>query len=182
MSVACWAPLSMRFSRQEYWSGLPFPSPGNLPKPGIETRSPALQADSLLTELEHRNRGCMAECKGVVEKGWDDYLIPSPQNCYHLLLYYLQFTTLVSFSKKIEQPTEENFQTSIFAYLYTGFPPVTTLRVPPRLAKATILMPSSISLTSLRTLLQQLSLPCLINLPCAQHFFFLAALGLHCCA
>ena len=41
----------------------------------------------------------MAECKGVVEKGWDDYLIPSPQNCYHLLLYYLQFTTLVSFSK-----------------------------------------------------------------------------------
>jgi len=78
----------MRFSRQEYWSGLPFPSPGNLPKPGIETRSPALQADSLLTELEHRNRGCMAECKGAVEKGWDDYLIPSPQNCYHLLLYY----------------------------------------------------------------------------------------------
>ena len=40
----------MGFSRQEYWSGLPFPSPGHLPNPGIEPRSPALQADSLLTE------------------------------------------------------------------------------------------------------------------------------------
>ena len=46
------APLSMRFSRQGYWSGLPFPSPGDLPNPGIEPRSPALQADSLLTELQ----------------------------------------------------------------------------------------------------------------------------------
>ena len=45
------APLSMGFSRQEYWSGLPFPSPGDLPDPGIEPGSPALQADSLLTEL-----------------------------------------------------------------------------------------------------------------------------------
>ena len=40
----------MGFSRQEYWSGLPFPSPGDLPDPGIESRSPALQADSLLSE------------------------------------------------------------------------------------------------------------------------------------
>ena len=44
-------PLSMGFSRQEYWSGLPFPSPGDLPDPGIKPRSPALQADSLPTEL-----------------------------------------------------------------------------------------------------------------------------------
>jgi len=41
----------MGFSRQEYWSGLPFPSPGDLPDPGIEPRSPALQAVSLPTEL-----------------------------------------------------------------------------------------------------------------------------------
>ena len=40
------APLSMGFSRQEYWSGLLFPSPGDLPNPGIKPRSPALQADS----------------------------------------------------------------------------------------------------------------------------------------
>ena len=41
-TVAYQAPQSMGFSRQEYWSGLPFPSPGNLPHPGIEPRSPAL--------------------------------------------------------------------------------------------------------------------------------------------
>ena len=50
-TVAHQAPLSMGFSRQEYWSGLPFPSPGDLPNPGIEPRSPALQADYLPTEL-----------------------------------------------------------------------------------------------------------------------------------
>ena len=44
------APASMRFSRQEYWSGLPFPSPADLPDPGIEPRSPALQADALTSE------------------------------------------------------------------------------------------------------------------------------------
>ena len=41
---------SMEFSRPEYWSGLPFPSPGDLPNPGIEPRSPTLQADSLPAE------------------------------------------------------------------------------------------------------------------------------------
>ena len=45
-TVAHQAPLSVEFSRQEYWSGLPFPSTGDLPDPGIEPRSPALQADS----------------------------------------------------------------------------------------------------------------------------------------
>ena len=50
-NVACQALLSMKFSRQEYWRGLPFPSPGDLPNSGIEPGSPALQADSLLTEL-----------------------------------------------------------------------------------------------------------------------------------
>ena len=45
------APLSMEFSRQEYWSGLPFPSPGDLSDPGIEPGFPALQADSLPTKL-----------------------------------------------------------------------------------------------------------------------------------
>ena len=48
------APLSMKFSRQEYWSGLPFPSPGNLPNPEIEPGSPALLADSLQSELPEK--------------------------------------------------------------------------------------------------------------------------------
>ena len=50
-TVACETPLSMGFCRQEYWSGLPFPSPGDPPNPGTEPGSPALQADSLPTEL-----------------------------------------------------------------------------------------------------------------------------------
>ena len=49
-TVAHQAPPSMRFFRQEYWSGLPFPSPEDLPDPGIKPRSPALQADALTSE------------------------------------------------------------------------------------------------------------------------------------
>ena len=49
-TVAHQAVLSMGFSRQEYWSGLPFPSPGHLPDPGIKPKSPTLQADALTSE------------------------------------------------------------------------------------------------------------------------------------
>ena len=50
------APLSMGFSRQEYWSGLSFPSPGDIPNPGIKPRSPALQADPLQSEPSGKPR------------------------------------------------------------------------------------------------------------------------------
>ena len=50
-TVTCKSPPSMGFSRQDYWSGLPFPSPGDLPDPGIEPRPLRLQADSLPSEL-----------------------------------------------------------------------------------------------------------------------------------
>ena len=49
-TIAHQAPPSMGFSRQEYWSGLPFPSPGDLPDPGIQPTSPALEADALTSE------------------------------------------------------------------------------------------------------------------------------------
>ena len=49
-TVARQAPLSIEFSRQEYWSGLPFPSPGDLPDPGVKPPSPALHVDSLPSE------------------------------------------------------------------------------------------------------------------------------------
>ena len=49
-TVAYQAPPSMGFFRQEYWSGLPFPSPGDLPEPGVKPGSPALQADALPSE------------------------------------------------------------------------------------------------------------------------------------
>ena len=49
-AIAHQTPPSIAFSRHEYWSGFPFPPPRDLPNPGIEPRSPALQADSLFTE------------------------------------------------------------------------------------------------------------------------------------
>ena len=55
------APLSIEFSRQEYWSVLPFPSPGDLPNPGFKPRSPALQADSLQSEPPGKPWECELE-------------------------------------------------------------------------------------------------------------------------
>ena len=57
-TVAYQAPQSVEFSRQEYWSGLPFPSPWDLPNPGIKPGSPALQADALPSEPsgKHKSR------------------------------------------------------------------------------------------------------------------------------
>ena len=59
-TVACQVPLSMAFSRQEYWRALPFPPPGDLPDPGIEPRTPAQQVDSLLSELRAQSQDFLA--------------------------------------------------------------------------------------------------------------------------
>ena len=63
-TVAYQAPQSMGFSRQKYWSGLPFPSPGDLPNPGIEPGSPTLQADTLPSEPPGKlpKKGNAKEC------------------------------------------------------------------------------------------------------------------------
>ena len=61
-TIARQAALSMGFPRQEYWSGLPFPSPGDLPNPEIKPRSPALQADSLLVYTRHAGNGSWFFC------------------------------------------------------------------------------------------------------------------------
>ena len=65
-TVAYQASLSMGFSRQEYWSGLPFPSPGYLPDPGIEPGFPALEADALTSEPPgkplHVSKDAMIQC------------------------------------------------------------------------------------------------------------------------
>ena len=60
-TVAYQAPPSRGFSRQEYWSGLPFPSPEDLPDPGIEPRSPALEADALTSEPPGKKVGLYKE-------------------------------------------------------------------------------------------------------------------------
>ena len=64
-TAACQAPLSMGFPRREYWSGLPFPSPGDLPDPGIEPGSPALQVDSY--QLSNRDPLTKANNKEVLK-------------------------------------------------------------------------------------------------------------------
>ena len=64
-TVALQGPLSVEFSRQEYWSELPFPSPGDLPNPRTESRSPALQADSLLIELQGKSP-CLISRRSII--------------------------------------------------------------------------------------------------------------------
>ena len=61
-TVAYQAPQSMEFSRQEYWSGLSFPLPGDLPDPGIEAGSPALQADALPSEPQGKPINSYSGC------------------------------------------------------------------------------------------------------------------------
>ena len=82
-------PPSKGFSRQEYWSGLPFPSPGDLPDPGIESQSPALQADAFSFEppgklLSHVRIFAIPWTIKFMEfsrpEYWSGYLFPSPGN------------------------------------------------------------------------------------------------------
>ena len=61
--ITCQVPLSMGFSRQEHWSGLPFPSPGDLPNPGIKPGSPTLQVDSLPAEPPGKPKECQTISK-----------------------------------------------------------------------------------------------------------------------
>ena len=104
--VTSWTIKSVEFSRPEYWSGQPFPSPGDLPKPGIKPRSPTLQVDSLPAEpqgkpkntgvgtlpllqpifpTQESNQGLL-HCRWILyqlatreaQEYWSGYLIPSP--------------------------------------------------------------------------------------------------------
>ena len=78
-TVTYQAPPSMEFSRQEYWSGLPFPSPGDLPNPGIEPRSPALQADTLPSEPPGKPR----RYRFSRQEHWSGLPFPSPGDLPH---------------------------------------------------------------------------------------------------
>ena len=78
-AIACQAPLSVGFSRQEHWNGLLFPSPGDLPHPGIKPKSPALQMDSLLLSCQG-SPGLPSESIDVLTAGgagWE----PGPSFC-----------------------------------------------------------------------------------------------------
>ena len=86
-TVARQAPLSKEFSRPEYWSGSPFPSPGDLPNPGIESMSPALQADSVPSEPLRRKPFTFLK---------DLYTsISQPFPCYFKHVYFWNYKELV---------------------------------------------------------------------------------------
>ena len=90
-AVAYKAPLSMEFSRQEYCSGLPFLAPGDLPNPGIESKSPTLQADSLLSEPPGK-----PENTGVGSLSFLQRIIPT-QELNRSLLHYKWILYQVSY-------------------------------------------------------------------------------------
>ena len=81
-SVAYQAPLSMESSRQEYWSGVPFPSPGDLPNSGIEPGSPTLQADASPSETPGK---CSALTKPLKEDAELDLLLAG--KCFVFLFF-----------------------------------------------------------------------------------------------
>ena len=64
-TVACQDLLPMEFSRHEYWSGLPFPSPGDLPEPGTEPASPALTSGFFTAEPRAKLRSCIDNCQNM---------------------------------------------------------------------------------------------------------------------
>ena len=81
----------MEFSRTEYWSGLPFPSPGDLPNPGIKPRSPALQADSLPAEPPGKPNSSGVSSLSLLQQ------IFLPQKLNLGLLYYRQILYQLSY-------------------------------------------------------------------------------------
>ena len=68
-TVSCQAPLFLEFSRQEYWSGLPFPLPGDLPNTGIEPKFPALQTDSLPSQPPGKSSNREIKTSHILELG-----------------------------------------------------------------------------------------------------------------
>ena len=130
-TVAHQAPSSMGFSRQEYWSGLPFPSPGDLPDPGIEPRSPTLQADALTSappgkpgvykvplnsgvirsHCSCKSHQCVSESESEVTQLcptlWDpvDYGLPG-SSIHGILQARILEWVAISFSRESSQPRD----------------------------------------------------------------------------
>ena len=88
LTVAHQAPLSMGFCQQDYWSGFPCPPPADLPNPGIEPRSPTLQADSLLSELPGKSKAFGTSLK----KGKVCVYVCTPEYSLEGLLLKLQYS------------------------------------------------------------------------------------------
>ena len=90
--VTPWTIQSMGFSRPESWSGYPFPSPGDLPNPGIEPRSPALQADSLSAEPPGKSKNTGVGSLSLLQQifltqEWNQGLLHCLQICVYINIY-----------------------------------------------------------------------------------------------
>ena len=97
-TIAHQAPLSMGFHRQGYWSGLPFPSPGDLPNTGIEPRSPTLQTDSLPAEVQGKPKNSGVSSLSLLQR-----IFPTQKSSQGLLycrwiLYQLSYQGTINFT------------------------------------------------------------------------------------
>ena len=114
-TIAHQAPPSMEFSRQEYWSGLPFPSPGDLPNPEIEPRSPTLWARALLSEPQLEQ---IASIFCDVSKDFQDL---KPVTCKRWkLIYPLAFQGLGSYTHVIKYRLTNRSLRTCIPPVYTG--------------------------------------------------------------
>ena len=122
------APLSIEFSRQEYWSGLPFPSPGVLPDPELKPRSPALPPDSLLTEtqsgkLKNTGVGCSDGKESACNAG-DLDLIPESENPLEKEMARILEWVAISFSRGLVDPGIKPRSPALQADSLTSEPPI----------------------------------------------------------
>ena len=124
----------MGFPRQEYWSGLPFPSPGDLPDPGIEPGSPILQADALLPELPgnllNRFAGRINERRGVPQR-------PCPQEAVEEVVlggdvgpnYLRQKSVTTSLLARVNGGSDLTFQ-CLHAFIQNGVEMIVIVTLP----------------------------------------------------
>ena len=117
-TVACQAPPSVGFSRQEYWSGLPFPSPGDFPDPWIEPASPAVQADSLplshptaLAREDHVTQWCLTLCDPM------DCSLPG-SSIHGVFQARILEQVAISFSRGSSRPRDQTKVSGIVGRLY----------------------------------------------------------------
>ena len=112
-TVAHQAPLSLGFSRQDYWSGWPFPSSGDLPSPGIELESPALQADSSPSQPPGKPKG--NRCDIYKFRGFGESSEALPFKHTSILTSYLLF----EFNHQNLKETTFTYSTNIFNIFFT---------------------------------------------------------------
>ena len=107
--IANQAPLSIEFSKQEYWSGLPCPPPGDLPNPGIKPRLSALQVDSLPSEPPTKPKNTPV---GSVSLLWGIFPTQESNWC---LLHCRQILYQLSYQESLRWPCKENLENTLYS-------------------------------------------------------------------